>query len=270
MLENMSPPKISTGSALGDKLVNAMRTQLKVRLFLTEDVIASYLKQAVASGESMSFDGLEFRAPLSADARNYARIVYGLVREMDKLNSVYSFGNAGIDEQSKKLRESILKLVLTYSRVFTNADLASAEKRAELGFASGYAAVAGFPASGLSDALKEAGLKEIKTSVFAAIKNAKWSSSESLSIFPDTAAALLIGTKRIELSKDLRITIVGDFSESSGNAIKDLETTETSVKIRSVTEKTCLLLGLLKSAGFAAQDLPDAAEPIIEDDFTSL
>lgn len=265
--ENMSPPKISTGNAMGDKLINAMHVQLKVRLFLKEDVIASYLKQSVVSGESLSFDGLDFRAPLSADAKAYARIVFGLIREIDKLSSVYSYGNADMDAQSKKLRENIVKLALTYTRVFTQADYASSGKKAELGFATAYASVAGFPALGLSDALKEAGLKEIETAVLAAVAAAKWSPSESVTIYPDTASALLIGLRGIELTKDLRIKIMGDFSLNTGNAINELEKDNAAfitARIQSVIAKTSLYLGLLKNAGFTEQEVPDAVEPLLE------
>ncbi len=271
--ENVSPPKISTGNVLGDKLINAMRVQLKVRLFLNEDVIASYLKQAVASGESLSFDGLDFRAPLSSDAKAYARIVFGLIREIDKLSSVYSYGNASIDAQSKKLRENIIKLALTYTRVFTQADYASSGKKAELGFATAYASVAGFPALGLSDALKEAGLKEIEAAVLAAVAAAKWSPLESATNYPDTASALLIGLRGIELTKDLRITIMGDFSLNSGNVIKELDKDNAAfipVRIQSVISKAALYLGLLKGAGFTGQELPDAVEPLLEKSITLL
>jgi hypothetical protein len=145
----VTPPRIASGNALRDKIINGVRVQLKMRKIASQETIQSYLTSANSSASNLSIAGRGPMLALSAESLNTSQIVYGLIREIARLGDKYSFAIAAPSDDALALRASLIRYTMVYGRIFSGVDSSPSVSKAEFVRAFSYGIVSGFPGEGL-------------------------------------------------------------------------------------------------------------------------
>jgi hypothetical protein len=258
----VTPERISSGNMLRDKIINGLRVQLKIRQVASQEAIQAYLSAANTAGATLSFNDQTAVLPLSVDIQNLSQIAFGLIREMGKLGSSYSFASETPAEEVIKIRTSVVRYFLVYSRIFGGLDSSQVGAKAEFIRASSFGFVSGFPSEGLSDSLKKSGLDWLVDSLMTGIADTKWSDSSLLAAYSAYSLGALSGLGSTSLPAEERQKVSSKIYDDSLKKIADLKVTPEQ-KISSVSSKTAVQIALLKRGGFSAAEIPDAAAAII-------
>lgn len=267
--ERTSTKKISSGSVVGDKVINGVRTQLKVRQAATQDAIFNYLSAAGASSSLLNFEGIPDLLPLSAESIAFAKLSYGLSKEIATLEGTYSFAVTPATEHALKIRASIVRYSMFYGRLFSNLDTASSTLKAEFARAFSFGFISGFPSAGLSSDAATAGLTEILDCVLMGIADAKWDDAALLNVYSAFSTGALSGLKSTSLDAVARSTLVDKIVGDSHTKLKDNKSSK-ELKLTALLTKMSSEIGLLKTAGFSAGDIPAVLVALVTSGLTAL
>ncbi|NBX17482.1 MAG: hypothetical protein EBR09_08975 [Proteobacteria bacterium] len=267
--ERTSTKRISSGSVVGDQVINGVRTQLKIRQAATQDAIFNYLSAAGVSSSLLNLEGIPNLLPLSAESIAFAKLSYGLSKEIAALEGTYSFAVTPATEHALKIRASIVRYSMFYGRQFSNLDTASNPLKAEFARAFSFGFISGFPSAGLSSDAATAGLTEVLDSLLSGIADTKWDDAALLNVYGAYATGALSGLKSTSLDAAARSTLVDKIVGDSYTKLKDNKTSK-ELRLTALLTKMSSEIGLLKTAGFSAGDIPNALVAIVTSGLTAL